>query len=107
MSNIQAEEKTQYSKVLSGLFCSNSIIALSILCLLNNLTLDMYTAMVLIKIVIPASICFWFLGFVIGSILDRCDKKLTSIVKQKEEQAYEIPSIFSAPPENNSLDDVI
>ncbi len=107
MSNIQAEEKTQYSKILSGLFCSNTIIALSILCLLNNLTLDMYTAFVLIKTVIPGAICFWFMGFVIGSILDRCNKKIANIIKEDEQKAYEIPSIFAGTPDNNSLDDIM
>ncbi len=107
MSNIQAEEKTQYSKILSGLFCSNSIIALSILCLLNNLTLDMYTAVVLIKTVIPAAACFWFMGYVIGSILDKCDKKIARIAKQNEEKAYEIPSIFAAPPGDDNLNDIM
>ena len=93
-TNVQEELK--YSKMLSSLFCSTSIIVLSMLCLLNNLSLDAYSMISLLKVVVPASFCFWFIGFVIGKILD---KKSVKIVKEQiisEKEAYEIPSMFGA-----------
>ena len=94
------EEQIQYSKLLSSLFCSLSIIALSILSLLNNLSLDFYSMITLLKVVIPAAICFWFIGFVIGKTLDNTS---TKIIKQETEkkikaetEPYEIPSMFGA-----------
>lgn len=91
----KTENKIEYSKILSTLFCSNAIIALSILCLLNSLTLDILTACTLIKVVAPAAFCFWFLGKVIGTILDNCDIKIAKSNEEDEAKAYEIPSIFS------------
>lgn len=91
------EKDSKYTKMLSSLFCSSSIIALSILCLLNNMTLDLYSTMVLLKVVLPASFCFWFIGLVIGKILDNYSDKITTVKKQEEKKAYEIPSIFSDP----------
>ena len=93
-NTISAKEGLKYSKLLSSLFCSTSIIALSILCLLNNLSIDIYTTAILLKTVLPAAFCFWFIGFIIGKILDGLDNK---IVKEKiieEKKAYEIPSMF-------------
>ena len=94
------EEQIQYSKLLSSLFCSLSIIALSILSLLNNLSLDLYSMIALLKVVIPAAFCFWFLGFVIGKTLDSIN---TKIIRQETEnkikaetEPYEIPSMFGA-----------
>lgn len=92
--NVQ-DEQIKYSKLLSSLFSSTSIIALSILCLLNNLSLDLYCAIYLLKIVLPAAFCFWFIGFVIGTILDRHSQKIVYIEKQEEKVAYEIPSMFA------------
>ena len=94
------EEKIKYSKILSSLFCSTSIIALSMLSLLNNLSIDIYSTLTLLKIVLPASVCFWFIGFVIGKTLDNTS---TKIIKQETEkkikaetEPYEIPSMFGA-----------
>ena len=97
MSNLSTaqDEQFKYSKMLSSLFCSSSIVALSVLSLLNNLSLDIYSATSLLKTVLPASFCFWFIGFVIGKILD---KKNTKIIKEQikqETEAYEIPSMFA------------
>lgn len=89
------DEQIKYSKVLSSLFCSSSIVALSILSLLNNLSLDIYSAMTLLKVVVPASICFWIIGFVIGKILDSLNTKITIEKITEEKKAYEIPSMFS------------
>ena len=97
------EDNNKHSKLLSSLFCSSSIIVLSILCLLNNLTLDLYTAFTLLKIVIPASVCFWFIGYSMGKILDNEKNETTN--KQPYEltndnEAYAIPSMFA----DNSAD---
>ena len=94
-NTVVQDEELKYSKMLSSLFCSASIVILSILCLLNNLTLDIYSAIALLKVVLPASFCFWFIGFVIGKILDR---RCVKIIKEQivdEQKAYEIPSMFA------------
>ena len=95
---VNQEEQIKYSKLLSSLFCSLSIVALSILSLLNNLSLDFYSMITLLKVVIPAAMCFWFIGFVIGKIFDSLN---TKIIKQEveakvkaETEPYEIPSMF-------------
>ena len=96
MSSINtAEEKIKYSELLSSLFCSVSIFMFSILSLLNSLSLDLYSMMCLLKVVFPASICFWFLGHVIGTILDKYNTKIITKAKVDETKAYEIPSIFA------------
>lgn len=96
MANIKTiEEKLKYSKILSSLFCSVSILAYSILSLLNNLSLDFYSMIMMLKVVIPASFCFWFLGYTIGTILDNYSNKITTNKIIDETKAYEIPSIFS------------
>ena len=94
---LMKEKDARYSKMLSSLFCSSSIIALSMLCLLNNMALDLYSAMILLKVVLPASFCFWFIGLVIGKILDNYSDKIVTTTRQEEKKAYEIPSIFSDP----------
>ena len=90
------EEQIKYSKLLSSFFCSIAIVAFSILCLLNNLTLDFYTMVIILKIVLPASFCFWFIGFVIGKILDSFNKKAITQKIKEERVAYEMPSMFAA-----------
>ncbi len=94
-STITKKEELKYSKLLSSLFCSTSIIALSILSLLNSLSIDLYTTMVLLKVVVPASFCFWFIGFVIGKILDGLSQEIVKKEIQHEKEAYEMPSMFS------------
>ncbi len=96
MSSIRtAEDKTKYSELLSSCFCSVSILTLSLLSLLNSLSLDFYSMVCLLKVVFPAAICFWFLGHVIGTILDNYSNNISTITKENETKAYEIPSIFS------------
>lgn len=89
------KETTQYSKMFSSLFCAMSILALSILCLLNNLTLDLYSTVNLLMVVAPGACCFWISGFIIGKIFDK--KQVVMVEKKKinEQKAYEIPSMFS------------
>ena len=98
---ISQDEELKYSKMLSSLFCSASIVILSILCLLNNLTLDIYSALELLKVVLPASFCFWFIGFVIGKILDKKSVKIITEQKVDEQKAYEIPSMFAGSEEQS------
>ena len=98
-STAKTEDKVKFSKLLSSLLCSVSIMGFSFLCLLNNLSFDIYSAMVLLKVVIPASFCCWFIGFAIGHILDNHDT--LKIFKstdddESEDAAYEIPSMFSS-----------
>ena len=97
MSNSTAtqDEKIKYSKLLSSLFCSTSIIILSMLSLLNNLSIDLYSTLVLLKIVLPAAFCFWFLGFSIGKILDGLSTKIITEQRKHEVEAYEMPSMFA------------
>ena len=97
------DEELKYSKLLSSLFCSTSIIALSVLSLLNSLTLDIYSAMTLLKIVLPASFCFWFIGYVIGKILDGLNTKIVKEQIKQENEPYELPSMFAA--DNNIMED--
>lgn len=95
------EHRTNYSKFLSALFSSLAMILLSILCLLNNLSFDFYSAIVFIKVVLPATFCFWFLGLIIGKKLD----SLNVVVEKKEQEigkiAYEIPSMFAGPADDS------
>ena len=92
-------EKQKYSKLLSSLFCSSSVVVLSLLCLLNNLSFDIYSAGMLLRVVIPASFCFWFIGYVMGHILDN-NHDSTGKVKEfklsNNNEAYEIPSVFAS-----------
>lgn len=99
------DEELKYSKLLSSLFCSTSIIVLSILCLLNNLTLDLYSTITLLKVVLPASFCFWFIGYVIGKILDGLSSKITQTQIKQEKELYEMPSMFAADADTTMEDD--
>ena len=91
-------DKINYSKLLSSLFCSSSIVVLSFLCLLNNLSLDIYSTCMLLKIVIPASFCFWFIGNVMGKILDKnANNPIQKSFKlSDDEEAYTMPSMFAS-----------
>ena len=102
------QEKINYSKYLSCLFSTISIVGLSILSLLNNFTLDLYTAFFMLKIIIPAAFCSWFVGHIIGKILDCAVNNKSSVKKQvleNDEKAYEIPSMFSSMPETADSSD--
>lgn len=106
MSDVSVQDdELKYSKLLSSLFCSTSIIVLSILCLLNNLSIDLYSTIVLLKIVLPASFCFWFIGYIIGRILDGLNKKIVKEQIKQENEPYEIPSMFAG--DNSMQDDEI
>lgn len=97
MSNYVINQKIKYKRLLSSLFCTTSIMLLSILCLLNNLTLDLYSTCALLKVVIPASFCFWYIGYVIGHMLDanrQGEKKTKSVKLTDDNEAYSIPSMF-------------
>ncbi len=108
-SLIDTNDEIKYSKLLSSLFCFISIIISSILCLLNNLTLDIYSACMLLKVVIPASFCYWFLGKIMGQILDKNQNGKNSVNEVKltnDNEAYNIPSMFasdSTPTEDSEL----
>ena len=102
-TNTTQNEQIKYSKLLSSLLCSSSIVVLSILSLLNNFSIDIYSTFALLKIVAPAGFCFWFIGFSIGKILDGFSKKLTVQKTESEKEAYEIPSMFAAT--ENMVDD--
>jgi len=95
------EQQMKYSKYLSNLFSAVTIAGLSILCLLNNLTIDLYSMLFLLKIVIPAAICNWIVGYVVGEILDKNQAKTVYKKMVNEKKAYEIPSIFAAPKEES------
>ena len=98
---LQQEDKIKYSKFFSSLFCTCSIILLSILSILTNLSMDLYSMMALLKVVVPASFCFWFLGFVIGTILDKYNTKIVQKTIAKERKAYDIPSMFAGDVSND------
>ena len=91
--------KIKYSTTLSSLFCSTSILSLSVLCLLNNLSFDIYSACMLLKVVVPAGISFWLLGYFMGMILDNHHSTVQTSKSKKtqgDNAAYEIPSMFSS-----------
>ncbi len=101
MSDIYQDKKINYSRFLSALFSSIAILGLSFLCLLNNLSIDLYSAIYLFKTVIPGGISFWILGYVIGKKLDGLNTEIITVQKVSEKQAYEIPSMFSMQAEQN------
>ena len=100
MSNTSTNtgEKVRYSKVLSSLLCFSSVVVLSILCLLNNLSLDLYSSLMLLKTVVPGAFCFWMLGYFTGQIFDKGDsqKNVAKNYKLSEDNiAYTMPSMFT------------
>ena len=95
---IEQEEKIKYSKFFSSLFCTCSIILLSILSILTNLSMDLYSMITLLKVVVPASFSFWFLGFVIGTILDKYNTKIIQKAVATERKVYDMPSMFAGEP---------
>lgn len=95
MHSNTVEEEIKYSKLLSSLFCSASIVVLSFLCILNNFSIDFYSMLALLKIVFPAAFCFWFIGFSIGKILDGFNKKIIKEKVIQEKEIYEMPSMFA------------
>ena len=99
------KDKIVYSELLSSTFSSISIFVLSILSLLNNLSLDFYSMMCLLKVAFPAGVCFWILGHVIGKILDSYQTVITVKKETDDAKAYEIPSIFSSNDLGEGTDD--
>ena len=59
-----------YTKKLSGLFASFSVIVLLGVNLFNTMTVDVNTLVFVFVKVLPVSIGMWYLGYLIGSILD-------------------------------------
>lgn len=99
------ETKNNYAKLFSELFSSRSIIVLSILCLLNNLSLDLYSALCFLKVVAPGGVSFWIIGYILGKKLDTLDKKgsIEQLSGDSDFAAYEIPGMFS----NNTIQSTI
>ena len=65
------EEKISYQKTLSALFASFSMLSFGALSLLNNFSMDYYSILFMLSIVIPASLSMGFIGFVIGKMFDQ------------------------------------
>lgn len=113
MSNSLAQQKKhprQYAKLFSSLFCSMSTLTLSVLCLLNSMSLDLYSTTTLLMVVVPGAASFWVIGFIMGKIFDT--DHVAAVKKQKnkevdDEKAYEIPSMFSSMDNVGAIDDDI
>ncbi len=94
---ITKDTNNKYARIFSSLFSSIMILALSALCLLNNLSIDLYTTSILLRIVVPGAMCFWVLGYAIGFILENSSNLKTTKKKLSENtKAYEIPSMFAS-----------
>jgi len=96
INSYEDKNKMTYATLLSSLFSSLAIFILSILCILNNIPLDLYGTFLLLKTTIPAAISLWFVGFLIGKIFDSTLIAQTKQKMQDEKEVYEIPSMFSA-----------
>lgn len=95
----KAEEKISYQKNLSALFASSSLLAFGALSLLNNFSLDYYSILFMLSIVIPASLSMGFIGFVIGKIFDEGENFHPFQKKKKSnrptiDNPYKIQSMF-------------
>ena len=100
--NDSAEEKISYQKTLSALFASFSMLAFGALSLLNNFSMDYYSILFMLSIVIPASLSMGFIGFVIGKIFDDGENFSPNPFKKKDkpktpaiDNAYKIQSMFA------------
>ena len=97
----KTEEKISYQKSLSTLFASSSMLAFGALSLLNNFSLDYYSILFMLSIVIPVSLSMGFIGFVIGKIFDEgenfhpCEKVKKNITR-KIDNADKRESMFSS-----------
>lgn len=97
-----AEEKTTYHKTLSTLFASFSVMAFGALSLLNSFSMDFYSVMFMLSIVIPASVSMGFIGFIIGKIFDEGENFNPNPFKKKDgksqsvDNAYKIQSMFAS-----------
>ncbi len=97
----RAEEKISYQKNLSALFASSSMLAFGALSLLNNFSIDYYSVLIMLSIVVPVSISMGFIGFVIGKIFDEGEnfqpfQKIKKKNKPTIDNAYKIQSMFSS-----------
>ncbi len=97
----RAEEKISYQKSLSTLFASSSMLAFGTLSLLNNFSLDYYSILFMLSIVIPVSLSMGFIGFIIGKIFDLGEDFHPFKIKRKGskpaiDNAYKIQSMFSS-----------
>ncbi len=95
----KAEEKISYQKNLSALFASSSLLAFGALSLLNHFSLDYYSILFMLSIVIPASLSMGFIGFVIGKIFDEGENFHPFQKKKKSnrptiDNPYKIQSMF-------------
>ena len=95
----RAEEKISYQKSLSTLFASSSLLAFGALSLLNNFSLDYYSILFMLSIVIPASLSMGFIGFVIGKIFDKGEnfhpfQKKKKLNRPTIDNPYKIQSMF-------------
>lgn len=96
----KADEKYSYRKSLSALFASASALGFGALSLLNNMSMDYYSLLFMLSIVVPATCCMGFMGFVIGKIFDERGKLgvIIKVKKQKgtpkNENPYKIKSMF-------------
>ncbi len=97
----RAEEKISYQKSLSALFASSSMLAFGALSLLNNFSLDYYSVLIMLSIVVPVSLSMGFIGFVIGKIFDEGEnfhpfQRKKKNAAPKIDNAYKIQSMFAA-----------
>lgn len=101
------EEKVSYQKTLSALFASFSMLAFGALSLLNNFSMDYYSILFMLSIVIPASLSMGFIGFVIGKMFDDGENfnpnpfKKDKPKAQTVDNAYKIQSMFAANPDES------
>ncbi len=103
----KTEEKISYQKNISALFASVSMLAFGALSLLNNFSMDYYSIMFMLSIVIPVTLSMGFIGFVIGKIFDEGENFHPFQKKKKKtvptvDNAYKIQSMFSS----DAADDV-
>lgn len=97
--NDRADEKISYQKSLSALFASFAVLGFGALSLLNNFSMDYYSIMFMLSIVLPAGLSLGFIGFVLGKIFDEGSgfapiKKIKKKLKTPE-NPYKIQSMFS------------
>lgn len=95
----KTEDVINYKKTLSTMFASGAILCFGALSLLNNFSMDYYSVMFMLSIVVPASLCVGFTGYVIGFFLDtRGEIKIGRKNKKQNAQPqdpYKIESMFA------------
>ncbi len=102
------EEKISYQKTLSALFASFSMLSFGALSLLNNFSMDYYSILFMLSIVIPASLSMGFIGFVIGKMFDQGENFNPNPFKKEKskhksvDNAYKIQSMFASNPNEDT-----